>query len=160
MWPQIIICFIIYRLWRWYKARNVIAQAQGPHIATLQARYEANLMPLARFAQLGYCQLEGGPGCLADPPMCLIRPGMLAAPWTREQTCLFAQQMTLVPYPEECVSANHLWVGQLPWSRIRILPAQRSPHPVPPVSPQTPDPNRILVRVDENMCIQSVSVNE
>jgi hypothetical protein len=165
MWPQIIVCFLFYRLWVWYKTRNNIVQplqargGGGPQLAALQARYEANLMALARFAHLGYCKPEGAPGCLADPPMCLIRPGMLAAPWTREQTCLFAQRMTLVPYPEECISSNHLWVGQLPWSWIRILPAHRSPHPTP--LPQTPpDPNRIIVRLDENMTVCSMNVRE
>ncbi len=152
--------YIIYRVftWWWHRVPPVPVPTppppppiHTPHYTELIAQHHANLAALTRFGL--YLQPQGGPGSLADPPVCLVRVGMLAAPWTREQTYVFATGMTLVPSPGECVSARHLWVGQLPWTRVRVEPAAQLP--LPPSGRSmvqfTPNKDFIHVRVDEQM---------
>ncbi len=150
--------YIIYRVFSWWWNRVPVVPAlpppppiHTPHYAELVAQHHLNLAALARFDL--YLQPQGGPGSLADPPVCLVRAGMLAAPWTREQTCVFATGMTLVPSPGECVSAGHLWVGQLPWVRVRVEPAAQLPSPPSGRSGVlfTVDKDFIHVQVDEQM---------
>lgn len=150
-------CYTLYKRWR----PNPPLVAPLPPPLPQQHPYASRI--LAAFIPLGYTTERGGPGLLADTPLCNVRDGLVPHSWTRNETCLFAPGMTLVTRTVECTSALHLWVGQLPWPNVRVVAVDAAMFSMDPMkraftwTPGGMHATTVTVFVNERACIVDFS---